>query len=105
MEVGTPPSYKEKKIKDGTKVQKKTKSKVILSVLSILGKQVRAHALTVDPSGKIACVLLWEHPRWLGVYLLLAHGTGRQSHHKVVSRSTQDQIMAFQMALCSTPPS
>ena len=32
-----------------------------------------AHAVTVGPSGIIACVLLWEHPRWLGVYLLLAH--------------------------------
>ena len=45
MEVGTHPSYKERNIKDGVKVKKKkqtkkTKSKVILSVLSILGKQV-----------------------------------------------------------------
>ena len=64
-----------------------------------------AHALTVGPSGIIACVLLWKHPRRLGVYLLLAHGTQRQSHHKVVSRPTQNQIMAFQMALRSTPPS
>ena len=47
-----------------------------------------AHALTVGPSSNIACVLLWEHPRRLGVYLLLAHGTRRQSHHKVVSRPT-----------------
>ena len=64
-----------------------------------------AHALTVGPSGIIACVLLWEHPRRLGVYLLPAHLTGRQSHHKVVSRPTQNQIMAFQMALRSTSPS
>ena len=47
-----------------------------------------AHALTVGPSGIIACVLLWEYPRRLGVYLLLAHETRRQSHHKVVSRPT-----------------
>ena len=45
-----------------------------------------APALTVGPSGVTACVLLWEHPRRLGVYLLLAHGTGRQFHNKVVSR-------------------
>ena len=47
-----------------------------------------AHALTVGPSGKIACVLLWEHPRRLGVYLLLAHGSRRQFHHIVVFRPT-----------------
>ena len=47
-----------------------------------------AHALTVGPSSIIACVLLWEHLGQLGVYLLLAHGTRRQSHHKVVSRPT-----------------
>ena len=47
-----------------------------------------ADALTVGPSGIIACVLLWEHPGWLSVYLLLAHGTRRQSHHEVVSRLT-----------------
>ena len=41
-----------------------------------------ANALTVGPSGIIACVLLWEHPWRLGVYLLLAHGTRRQSHLK-----------------------
>ena len=83
---------------------------MILSVLSILGKQVRDNSgscpySTVGPSGIIAYVLLWEHPRRLVVYLLLAHGTGRQSHHKVVSRPTQDQIIAFQMVLRSTPPS
>ena len=64
-----------------------------------------AHALTAGPSSIIACVLLWKHPGRLGVYLLLGHGTQRQSHHKVVSRPTQNQIMAFQMALRSTPPS
>ena len=48
-----------------------------------------AHALTVSPSGIIACVLLWEHTGRLGVYLLLhAHATRRQSHHKAVSRPT-----------------
>ena len=64
---------------------------MILTVLSILGKQVR------DNSG--LCSYCWpkrhnslcptlEHPRRLDVYLLLAHGTRRQSHHKVVSRPT-----------------
>ena len=50
-----------------------------------------AHALTVGPSGIIACVLLWKHPQWVAVYLLLvlAHETRRQSHHKVVSGPTQ----------------
>ena len=57
---------------------------------SWVSKPVRtlAHALTVGPSGIIACVLLWEHPRQLGVCLVLAHGTRRQSHHKVASRKT-----------------
>ena len=41
------------------------------------------HALTVGLSGIIASVLLWELPGRLGLYLLLAHGTQRQSHHKV----------------------
>ena len=51
-----------------------------------------AHALTVGPSGilVIASVLLWEHLGQLGVYLLLACGTRRQSHHKVVSRPTSN---------------
>ena len=96
-EVGTHPSYKDRKNKRWSKSikkekGKKTKSKVVLSVLSILGKQVRdnsgSHALTVGPSGIMACVLLWEHPQPLGVYLLLAHGTRRQSHHKVVYKPT-----------------
>ena len=50
-----------------------------------------AHALTVGPSSIIACVLLWEHLQRLSVYLLLAHGTRRQSHHKVVSGPTKNQ--------------
>ena len=95
MKVGTHPSYKERK-KDGVKVQtrkkeKKTQSQGILSVLSMLGKQVRNNSGSYSyckPERQIACVLLWEHPQRLGVYLLLAHGTQRQSHHKVVSRPT-----------------
>ena len=53
-------------------------------------KSVRTvvHPLTVGPSNITACVLLWENPGWLSVYLLLAHGTRRHSHHKVVSRPT-----------------
>ena len=47
-----------------------------------------AYTLTVGPSGIIACVLLWERPGRLVVYLLLVHGTRRQFHHKVVSRPT-----------------
>ena len=54
-----------------------------------------AHTLTVGPSGIIACVLLWEHPRRLCVYLLLAHGNRRQSHHKVVSRPTPKSNNGF----------
>ena len=46
------------------------------------------HALIVGPSGIKVCVLLWEHPGRLGVYLLLAHGARRPSHHTVVSRLT-----------------
>ena len=47
-----------------------------------------AHTLIVGPSGTIACVLLLEHPRGLGVYQLLAHGIPGLSHHTVVSRPT-----------------
>ena len=47
-----------------------------------------ALALTVGPSGITACVLLSKHPGRLGVYLLLAHETRRQSHAKVVSKPT-----------------
>ena len=47
-----------------------------------------AHVLTVGPRGRITCVLLWEHPGRLSVYLLLVHGTLRPSHHKAVSRPT-----------------
>ena len=54
-----------------------------------------AHTLTVGPSGIIACVLLWEHPRRLCVYLLLAHGNRRQSHHKVVFRPTPKSNNGF----------
>ena len=112
MEVGTHPSYKERKkhkrrSKSIGKEKQKPKSK-ILSVVSILGEQVRDNSGScpnVGPSGVTACVLLWEHPRRLGVYLLLAQGTRRQPHHKVGSRPTQNQITAFQMPLCSTPPS
>ena len=47
MEVGTHPSNKEGKIKDRVKVKTKKKKKTeqsdILSVLSILGNQVRDH--------------------------------------------------------------
>ena len=83
--------------------KKRTKSKGIPSVLSILGKQVRDNSGSCL-SDTIACVLLWEHPWQLGVYLL-AHGTRRQSHHKVVLGQHQNQIIAFQMVLRSTPPS
>ena len=62
-----------------------------------VSKSVRtmADVLTVGPSGSIACVLLWGYPGWLGVYLLLTHGTRRQSHHTVVSRPTPKSNNGF----------
>ena len=74
------PSYQERK--DGVKNRKgkkeQTKSKEILTVLSMLGKQVHensGYALTVDTSCTIDCVLLWEHPGRLGVHLQPVHET------------------------------
>ena len=60
-------------------------------VLSILGKQVRDNSgscLYRRPKRRKSLCPTLGASRRLGVYLLLAHGTGRQSHHKVVYRPT-----------------
>ena len=62
------------------------------------------HALTEGPSGTTAGVLVWENPGWLGVCLLLAYGTQRQSHCRVASRPTPKSYYGIAMVVRSTPP-